>query len=122
MPASDSNDVWFYSLLGDSPTLNPNKVEISLTGGSLVMTTYAYASGSAPNWVFSPTASSAFTLLQYAQPIPLHTGLPVFRLWIAAARCRATAYSDSPNLGSNAANTDEVEVNFAQIRPTTGLR
>ena len=45
LSASDSNDVWFYSLLGDSPTLYPSQVEISLTGGgSLVMTTYPYAS------------------------------------------------------------------------------
>jgi prepilin-type N-terminal cleavage/methylation domain-containing protein len=112
LSASDSNDVWFYSLLGDSPTLNPNKVEISLTGGSLVMTTYPYTSGSAPNWVFSSTASSTFTLLQYAQAIP---STPVFQYfgYGSGGALSTTAYSASPNLGSNAATTAAVEVNFA---------
>ena len=68
LAASDSNDVWFYSALSDSPTITPNEVEISLTGGSLVMNTYAYVSGAAPNWVFAGTPT-AFTLVVNAQAI-----------------------------------------------------
>ncbi len=112
LSASDGNDVWFYSLLGDSPILNPNKVEISLTGGgSLVMTTYPYVSGSAPNWVFSSTASSTFTLLQYAQAIP---STPVFQYfgYGSGGALSTTAYGTSPNLGTNAATTAEVKINF----------
>jgi prepilin-type N-terminal cleavage/methylation domain-containing protein len=111
LSASDANDVWFYTLLGDSPTIQPNKVEISYTGGSIVMTTYPYVSGTTPNWVFSPTPSSTFTLLQYAQAIP---STPVFQYfgYGSGGALSTTAYSASPNLGSNAATTAEVEVNF----------
>ncbi len=110
LPASDSNDAWFYSLLGDGPTQNPSEVEVSLTGGSLVMKTYPYASGTAPNWVFSGTASSTFTLLQYAQAMP---STPVFQYFgYSGGALSTTAYSVSPNLGSNAATTAEVEINF----------
>ena len=110
LPASDSNNVWFYSLLGDAPGLNPNKVEISLTGGSLVMTTYPYASGSAPNWVFSGTTST-FTLLQYAQAIPSTAVFQYFGYGSGGA-LSTTAYSTSPNLGTNAATTAEIKINF----------
>jgi hypothetical protein len=75
------------------------------------MTTYPYASGTAPNWVFSPTPSSTFTLLQYAHAIP---STPVFQYfgYGSGGALSTTAYSASPNLGSNAATTAEVEVNF----------
>jgi prepilin-type N-terminal cleavage/methylation domain-containing protein len=111
LSTSDANDVWFYSLLGDSPTIYPNKVEISYTGGSLVTTTYPYASGTAPNWVFSSTPSSTFTLLQYAHAI---ASTPVFQYfgYGSSGVLSTTAYSASPNLGSNAATTAEVAVNF----------
>jgi prepilin-type N-terminal cleavage/methylation domain-containing protein len=113
LSASDSNDVWFYSLLGDAPALNPNKVEISLTGGSLVMTTYPYASGSAPNWVFSGTASSTFTLVQHAQAIAIpSTAVFQYFGYGSGGALSTTAYSTSPNLGSNAATTAEVKINF----------
>ena len=75
------------------------------------MTTYLYASGSAPNWVFSSTASSTYTLLQYAQAIP---STPVFQYfgYGSGGALSTTAYSTSPNLGSNAATTAAVEVSF----------
>jgi len=111
LSSSDSNNIVFYSLLGDAPGLNPNKVVVSLTGGSLVMTTYPYVSGSAPNWVFSGTASSTFTLLQYAQAIPSTAVFQYFGYGSGGA-LSTTAYSTSPNLGSNAATTAEVKINF----------
>ena len=86
------------------------------------MTTYAYASGSAPNWVFSPTASSTFTLLQYAQAIP---STPVFQYfgYGSGGALSTTAYSASPNLGSNAAEHGRGRGQASsRIRPTTGLR
>jgi prepilin-type N-terminal cleavage/methylation domain-containing protein len=111
LPASTGSDMWFYSLLSDAPTLNPNEVEISLTGGSLVMKTYAWASGAAPNWVFSGTASSTFALLAYAQAIPSTAVFQYFGYGSSGA-LSTTAYSASPNLGSNAATTAEVKINF----------
>jgi hypothetical protein len=110
LAASDNNDVWFYSALSDSPTINPNKVEISLTGGSLVMNTYAYVSGSAPNWVFASTPT-AFTLVVNAQAIG---STPVFQYYgySSGGALSSTPYTITTNLGSNAATTDEVGINF----------
>jgi Tfp pilus assembly protein PilW len=114
LAASDNNDVWFYSSLSDSPTITPNKVEISLTGGSLVMNTYAYVSGSAPNWVFASTPT-AFTLVVNAQAIG---STPVFQYYgYTNGALSSTPYTITTNLGSNAATTDEVAINF-QANPT----
>ena len=115
LPASDNNDVWFYSALSDSPTITPNKVEISLTGGSLVMNTYAYVSGAAPNWVFAGTPT-AFTLVANAQAIG---STPVFQYYgySSGGALSSTPYTITTNLGSNAATTDEVAINF-QANPT----
>ncbi|MGD1049749.1 MAG: prepilin-type N-terminal cleavage/methylation domain-containing protein [Solirubrobacteraceae bacterium] len=115
LAASDSNDVWFYSALSDSPTIAPNKLEISLTGGSLVMNTYAYVSGAAPNWVFASTPT-AFTLVVNAQPV---SSTPVFQYYGYGANgvLSGTPYTITTNLGSNAATTDEVAINF-QANPT----
>jgi hypothetical protein len=114
LPASDNNDVWFYSALSDSPTINPNKVEISLTGGSLVMNTYAYTSGSAPNWVFAGTPT-ATTLVVNAQAMG---STPVFQYYgYTNGALSSTPYTITTTLGSNAATTDEVAINF-QANPT----
>jgi hypothetical protein len=115
LAASDNSDLWFYSALSDSPTITPNKVEISLTGGSLVMNTYAYVSGSAPNWVFASTPT-AFTLVVNAQAIG---STPVFQYYgySSGGALSSTPYTITTNLGSNAATTDEVAINF-QTNPT----
>jgi len=115
LAASDNNDLWFYSALSDSPTIAPNKVEVSLTGGSLVMNTYAYVSGAAPNWVFAGTPT-AFTLVVNAQAIG---STPVFQYYgySSGGALSSTPYTITTNLGSNAATTDEVAINF-QANPT----
>jgi Tfp pilus assembly protein PilW len=112
LAASDSNDVWFYSALSDSPTITPNKVEISLTGGALVMNTYAYASGSAPNWVFAGTPTS-FTLVANAQAVG---STPVFQ-YFGYSNGALSPITITTTLGSYAATTDEVKINF-RANPT----
>ena len=78
LAASDNNDLWFYSALSDSPTIAPNKVEVSLTGGSLVMNTYAYSSGTSPtSWTFSPTATSSVLLPNAEQ----YNSTPIFQYY-----------------------------------------
>lgn len=116
LAASDNNDAWFYSSLSDAATINPNEVEISLTGGSLVMQTYAYVSGSEPSWVFSSTPTS-FTLVQHAQAIG---STPVFQYYGygSGGALSTTPYTITSSLGStSAAATAEVAINF-QANPT----
>ncbi len=80
LSTSDANDVWFYSLLGDSPTIQPNEVEISYTGGSLVMNTYTYVSGTAPSsWTFSSTPTKLVLVAERGAG-RLDADLPVLRL------------------------------------------
>jgi Tfp pilus assembly protein PilW len=112
LAASDSNDVWFYSAPSDSPTITPNKVEISLTGGALVMNTYAYVSGSAPNWVFAGTPTS-FTLVANAQAV----GSTAVFQYFGYSNGALSPITVTTTLGSNAATTAEVQINF-RANPT----
>jgi hypothetical protein len=79
------------------------------------MNTYAYQSGSAPNWVFAGTPT-AFTLVVNAQAIG---STPVFQYYgySSGGALSSTPYTITTNLGSNAATTDEVAINF-QANPT----
>ncbi|MGA3363032.1 MAG: prepilin-type N-terminal cleavage/methylation domain-containing protein [Solirubrobacteraceae bacterium] len=117
LATSDANDVWFYSLLGDNPTIQPNEVEIQLSGGSLLMNTYAWVSGTAPgSWTFSSTPSS-FVLLQNAAQAG---STPVFQYYGYGSNgvLSAVPYTLSPTLGaSNATSTAEIAINF-QANPS----
>ena len=116
LSTSDANDVWFYSALSDSPTIQPNEVEISYTSGSLVMNTYAYSSGTSPaSWTFSSTATSSTLLPNAAQ----YNSTPVFQYYgyNSNGTLSSTPYTLGPTLGTNAATTAEVVVTF-QALPT----
>jgi prepilin-type N-terminal cleavage/methylation domain-containing protein len=117
LPTSDANDVWFYSLLGDNPTINPNKVEISLTGGQLVMNTYTFLSGSSPStWTFSTTATP-FVLMPSASQ---DGSTPVFQYfgYGSSGVLSTTAYTLNTTLGAtNAATTAEIVITF-QANPS----
>jgi prepilin-type N-terminal cleavage/methylation domain-containing protein len=112
LSASDANDVWFYSLLGDSPTIQPNEVEISYTGGSIVMNTYAYVSGTAPtSWTFSTTPTK-LVLVQNATQVG---STPIFQYYGygSGGAISSTPYTLSTTLGAtNAATTAEVAISF----------
>ena len=115
---SDATHLWFYSSLNDDATITPNLVDVSLTGGSLVMTTYPYASttGSAPNWVFSNTPT-AFTLLAHAAAETVSgTALPVFAYYgyNGSGTLSSTAFS-VPLSAANAAATAMVTISFQAI-------
>jgi len=117
LSTSDANDVWFYSALSDSPTIQPNEVEISYTNSSLVMNTYAYSSGTTPtSWAFSSTATSSTLLPNAAQ----YNSTPVFQYYgyNSNGTLSSTPYTLGPTLGAtNAATTAEVVVTF-QALPT----
>jgi Tfp pilus assembly protein PilW len=117
LPASDNSDVWFYSSLTDAATLKPNKVWIQFTGTSLVMQTYPWVSGAFPSWVFSATPTT-FVLLGNAALVP---STPVFQYfgYGSAGALSTTAYPIATNLGTNAATTAEVQINFTAI-PSDG--
>ena len=116
LSTSDANDVWFYSALSDSPSVQPNEVEISYTSGSLVMNTYAYSSGTSPtSWTFSSTATSSVLLPNAAQ----YNSTPIFQYYGYGSNgiLSSTPYTLSPTLGTNAATTAEVVITF-QADPT----
>jgi prepilin-type N-terminal cleavage/methylation domain-containing protein len=117
LSASDASDVWFYSLLGDSPTIQPNEVEISYTGGSLVMNTYTYVSGTAPSsWTFSSTPTK-LVLVQNAAQVG---STPIFQYfgYGSSGVLSTTPYTLSTTLGTtNAATTAEVTITF-QANPS----
>jgi len=112
LSTSDASDVWFYSLLGDNATIQPNKVEISLSGGQLVMNTYAYTGGSSPaTWTFSSTPT-AFVLL----PAAAQSGsTAVFQYYGYGSNgvLSSTPYTLNTTLGAtNATTTAEIVVTF----------
>jgi type II secretory pathway pseudopilin PulG len=115
---SDSSDLWFYSSLSDNATITPNLVDVSLTGGSLVMNTYAYSSttGSAPDWVFSSTPT-AFTLLPNATNETVNgTTLPVFEYYgYNSSGTMSSTPFPVPLSSANAAATAMVTINFEAI-------
>jgi len=117
LSTSDANDVWFYILLGDSPTIQPNEVEISYTGGSIVMNTYAYVSGTAPtSWTFATTPTT-LVLVQNAAQVG---STPIFQYYGYGSNgvLSTTPYTLSTTLGAtNAATTAEVAISF-QANPS----
>jgi prepilin-type N-terminal cleavage/methylation domain-containing protein len=122
---SDDKNLYFYSSLSDAPTINPNEVKISLTGGSLIMYTYSYVSGAAPNWTFSATPTTSFVLLPHAaQAVVGGTTQPVFQYYgyTASGTLSTTAYTATtatPLSAANAAKTAMITVDF-QALPSTG--
>jgi hypothetical protein len=113
---SDGNDVWFYSSLTDGATVTPNLVEISLAGGSLVETTYAYASGAAPDWVFSTTPTT-FTLLPNAALGAGHSTVFQYLGYTGGSLATNLDPSGAALTTSTAAQVTEVTINF-QANPT----
>lgn len=122
LAASDANDVWFYSSFGlahpDLPTILPNRVEMSVTGNSLVMYTSANTgSGNTPaTWSFS--APAPFVLLANVAQVPSTPFFQYFGYGTAGA-LSTTAYPLATTLGANAASTAEVAINFQAV-PSNG--
>jgi Tfp pilus assembly protein PilW len=128
---SDASHLWFYSSLTDDALINPNLVNLELTGGSLVMQSYAYMSttGSAPNWVFSSTPTN-FTLLPNVTNEAVNgAAVPVFQYYgyNGSSTISTTPYA-VPLSSANAAATAMVTISFqalpsdnyaAQGRPTS---
>jgi len=115
---SDASHLWFYSSLTDDAIINPNLVEVALSGNSLVMNRYAYSSttGSAPNWVFASTPTT-FTLLPNATSETVGgTVLPVFEYYGYNSNGTLSTTSFAVPLSStNAAATAMVTINFEAI-------
>ncbi|HEY7967753.1 MAG TPA: prepilin-type N-terminal cleavage/methylation domain-containing protein [Solirubrobacteraceae bacterium] len=85
---SDATHLFFVSSLTDGASINPNLVEVALTGGQLVMYTYTYVSGTAPSstnttpWAFSSSPASSFILLPHAaQTVSAGVTQPVFQYY-----------------------------------------
>jgi Tfp pilus assembly protein PilW len=128
---SDASDAVFYSSLSDTPTIEPNEVEISLTGTApsqqLVMYTYANsnAAGTAPPWTFSttPSPSGGFVLLPDAAQATINGAVqPVFQYYgyISGTSTMSTTPYAVPLSAANAATTAEVTVSFEALPSNKG--
>ena len=128
---SDASDAVFYSSLTDSPTIEPNEVEISLTGTApsqqLVMYTYANTNtvGTAPPWTFSTTAnpSGGFVLLPDAAQATINGAVkPVFQYFSydTATGQMNTTPLPVPLSATDASNTAEVTVSFEALPSNKG--
>ena len=119
LPTSDANNLWFYSALGDNPTITPSEEEVSFSGGQLVLNTFANTGGTGPaSWTFASTATSQFVLLPHAAQVG---STPIFQYYgyASGGALNTTPYTLATTLGStNAATTAEVQINF-QANPTT---
>jgi prepilin-type N-terminal cleavage/methylation domain-containing protein len=60
---SDANNLVFVSYYGTAANPTPLEHKISFSAGTLIDYTYGVTGGNAPNWTFSPTASSTTMLL-----------------------------------------------------------
>lgn len=119
---SDANNAIFYSALSALPTINPNQLVVSYTGGSLVMYTYDYLSGSTPNWTFSTTPDKSFVLLPHAAPETIAgVAQPVFQYfgYTPGGSTMATTPYSTPLSAAHAATTAMITISF-QALPTTG--
>ena len=127
---SDGTHIFFVSSLTDAALINPNLYEIALTGGSLVMYTFPWASGSAPSatnptpWAFSssPSPAGGFTLLQHvAQTVSGGTTVPVFQYF--GYPTGSTSGSGTISVNENAGNgtltsgaaVSEVVISFSAL-------
>jgi len=127
---SDASDAVFYSSLTDTPTIEPNEVEISLTGTApsqqLVMYTYANTNtaGTAPPWTFSTTPSPAggFVLLPNAAQATINGAVqPVFQYYgyTSSGSINTTPFA-VPLSATDASNTAEVTVSFEALPSNKG--
>jgi len=66
-PPSGANSVTFYASQSDSATAEPSEYVVYLSGGgALDLATYAYQSGSNPDWVFATSPSATVPLITHA--------------------------------------------------------
>jgi Tfp pilus assembly protein PilW len=120
VPISSANSLTFYSSLTDTPTITPNEINIGLSNGALVMSTYPFVgstSSTGPTGVYSATPTSNFTLVSHAIATP---GQPLFTY---SGYDQSTGLPDStitPPLGvTGAADTAAVQINF-EAQPGDG--
>ena len=130
---SDASDAVFYSSLSDLPTIEPNEVEISLTGTApsqqLVMYTYTNTNAATtppppPPWTFSttPTPTGGFVLLPNAAQATINgTVQPVFQYYgyTSSGSINTTPFA-TPLSTIDASNTAEVTISFEALPSNKG--
>jgi hypothetical protein len=131
---SDASDAVFYSSLSDQATIEPNEVEISLTGTApsqqLVMYTYTNANAATtppppPPWTFSttPTPTGGFVLLPNAAQATINgTVKPVFQYYSynTITGQMNTMPLAVPLSAADAATTAEVTISFEALPSNKG--
>jgi hypothetical protein len=120
---SSGNTLTFVSSLGDSPTVNPNEIQIDLAGGALVENIYKPTTG-ATTWAFPTTPTSTATLIQHAavsgSTTPLFSYYPYTTTTATLATSPDGTDSITGNLDeSSAQSVAEVGINL-QAQPDNG--
>jgi hypothetical protein len=125
---SNANTLTFVSSLSDSPTVYPNEIQISLTGGTsgaLVEKIYPpTGTTGATGWGFSTTPSSTRTLIQYAAVASGASGLFSYYPFNSTTATLSTSPDGFDGISnyldeSNAQNVAEVAINV-QSQPDNG--
>lgn len=92
---------------GQAAVPTPILSVLSLSGGILTQSDYPVASGSAPNWTFSTTASSTQQLMTKVAPIPPSSAIFTYYAYESGQLVQLPA---SPLSETNAARTIQVQV------------
>ena len=126
---SDANDAIFYSRLSDLATIEPNEVEVSLTGTApsqqLIMSTYpnTTTAGSPPPWTFSTTPTNFVLLPRAAAATIGGVAQPVFQYYAysgSAISTTAIPSSQLPLSTAAAATVAEVTISFESLPSNNG--
>jgi hypothetical protein len=117
-PESTATMLSFIHQAGSGVSLTPVLSKISLSGTTLSQSNYPYASGTAPSWTFSGTASSTEQLLTGVSAVS--TGAPIFSYYgYSGGEIASSPFASAP-LGSEAAGkTVQVNIAFKAAPVTT---
>ena len=116
-PASSATSITFLSTLSDVPNADPNEVTIYLSGGSLMMATYAPVITTPPSWTFATSPSSTVTLLARAALAPGQTGIFSYYGYDVTSDALVDSLNVYPLTQTEAANVAKVAIQF-QAQPT----
>lgn len=112
---SNDRTITFVTQTGSAVSPNPDKHVITFdpSARTLVENTYPYASGSAPNWTFSSTASSRTLLTNVSQATIGGSTVDVFRYYAYSNGQISSTQLSTPLTTATAATVAQVSVAFS---------
>jgi hypothetical protein len=114
LTGSGDSSITFLHKTGPAVTVNPDKRVITQTGSTISESVYPYSSGTAPNWIFSSTATTTRLLTNAGAATIDGATVPLFRYYAFAANGVIDPVPLPTPLSSiNAAKTVQVTISFA---------